>query len=81
MVLDQVRACMAKALKLDPSAVGSVNLNTTAADLPGWTSVTHLALVLELETAFKIRFDNDEIVSLGSVEAIMEALSRKGITQ
>ena len=78
MVLEHVRACMAKALKLDPSVVGSVNRNTTAVDLPGWTSVTHLALVLEIEKAFNVQFDNDEIVSLGSVGAILDALRGKG---
>lgn len=81
MVLEQVRDCMAKALKLEPSAAASVKRDTTAADLPGWTSVTHLALVFELEKAFNVQFDNDEIVSLGSVGAIMDTLRGKGVTE
>lgn len=77
-MLEKVRACMTKALKLEPAVAASVDHDTTAADLPGWTSVTHLALVLEIEKAFHVQFDNDEIVSLASVGAIVESLRSKG---
>jgi len=77
-VLDQVRECMASALKLEGAATSKITEATTAADLPQWTSVSHLSLVLELEKTFDVRFDNDEIVSLGSVAAILERLSAKG---
>ncbi len=78
MVLEKVRACMAKALKLESTVAASIGHDTTAADLPGWTSVTHLALVLEIENTFHVRFENDEIVSLGSVGAILDSLYGKG---
>ena len=77
-MFEKVRECMVRAMKLDPAAAGSITEETTAAQLPGWTSVTHLALVLELEKAFSVRFDNDEIVTLGSVAAILERLAAKG---
>lgn len=69
---------MARAMKLDAAVVSSITEATTAAQLPAWTSVTHLALILELEKAFQITFDNDEIVALGSVAAILERLATKG---
>jgi len=78
-VLDQVRDCMARALKLDSAAASAITEATTAADLPQWTSVSHLSLVLELEKMFDVQFANNEIVSLGSVAAILERLKVKGV--
>jgi len=78
-VLDAIRQCMSRSMKLDAKTAASITAETTAADVPGWTSVAHLTLVLELEKAFKITFDNDEIVSMGSVAAIVERLNTKGV--
>ena len=79
MLIDKVRDCMARALELDGSTAATVTETTTAGGLPGWTSVAHLSLILELETAFGIAFDNSEIASLGSVAAILQRLAAKGV--
>jgi len=79
MMLDRVRECIARTMKLDAATVEMVSAQTTAAQVPAWTSVNHLSLVLELEKTFNVRFDNDEIISLGSVAAILERLAAKGI--
>jgi acyl carrier protein len=68
---------MSRALKLDTATAQEITEETTAADLPAWTSVTHLSLILELEQAFNVQFDNQEIASLGSVSAMSDALARK----
>jgi acyl carrier protein len=78
-VLDTIRQCMSRAMKLDAKTTASITEKTTAGDVPGWTSVAHLTLVLELEKAFRITFDNDEIVSMGSVAAIADRLKAKGV--
>jgi acyl carrier protein len=70
---------MATALKLDADTAGRIDENTTAANVPGWTSVAHLSLILELEKTFNIQFANNEIASLGSVSAIMASLAGKGV--
>lgn len=70
---------MSRAMKLDATTLASITEQTTAADVPGWTSVAHLSLILELERTFKITFDNDEIVSMGSVTAIIQGLEAKGV--
>jgi acyl carrier protein len=77
-VLSTIRECMSRAMKLDAKTAASITEQSTAADVPGWTSVAHLTLLLELEKAFKVAFDNDEIVSMGSVAAIVERLKAKG---
>lgn len=78
-MLDTIRQCMARAMKLDAETAASINEATTAADVAGWTSVAHLNLILELEKAFNTTFENDEIVSMGSVAAIVERLRIKGV--
>jgi acyl carrier protein len=78
-MLDTIRQCMSRAMKLNAKTAASISEATTAADVSGWTSVAHLTLVLELEKAFKVAFDNDEIVSMGSVAAIVERLKEKGV--
>jgi len=76
-VIDRVRECLTEALKLDADTAAGIEESATAADVPGWTSVAHLSLVLELESAFGVTFGNDEIVSMGSVAAILERLREK----
>ena len=78
-MFDQVRECMVSALKLEGESASGITEATTAADLPQWTSISHLSLVLELEKTFGVQFGNDEIVSLGSVTAILECLKAKGV--
>ncbi len=77
-IFERIRTCMAGALKLDEAAAASISESATAADVPGWTSVAHLSLVLELEKTFGVQFANNEIAALGSVAAISDALARKG---
>lgn len=76
-MLERVRECMTRALKLDAAGTAGITADTTAADVPGWTSVAHLALVLELEQCFGVRFDNSEIAALGSVPAIIAKLQAR----
>lgn len=78
-MIERIRKCMQTALKLDAATVAGITVETTAANVPGWTSVAHLSLILELEKQFGVQFGNDEIASLGTVSAITGALSRKGI--
>ena len=70
---------MARALKLDAATAASINEQTTAADVAGWTSVAHLSLILELEKAFGVTFANEEVASMGSVPAILDRLQSRGI--
>ena len=65
---------MKVALELDEAETQAIGVSTTAADLEKWTSSTHQALVLELESRFGIEFDVLEIVDLVSVDAITRAV-------
>lgn len=44
-----------------------------------WDSVAHLKLVAELETAFDVMFDADEILAMSSYDKAVELLKAKGV--
>lgn len=48
----------------------------TARDVPGWDSLNHVTLMIEVEHEFGLRFSSSEIGALGSVgdlKALIEA--------
>ena len=49
-------------------------------DIPAWDSVGHMGLVAELEDAFDITMETDDIIELSSFEKGMEILGKYGIS-
>ena len=45
----------------------------------GWTSLRHVALLVGVENAYRIRFSNAEMASMRSLGDIRSALQRKGV--
>jgi acyl carrier protein len=56
----------------------TVTPQTAQADIPAWDSVGHLNLMLMLEDQFKVRLDVSDMVTLTSVEAILDWLTKRG---
>jgi len=53
---------------------------TTAADVEGWDSLTHVSLMLSIEKRFAIRFKSAQVASLenvGELADLVEALANK----
>jgi acyl carrier protein len=48
-------------------------------DVPQWDSVGHMGLVSELEDAFDIQFETDDIVDFNSFQKGMEILTKYGV--
>lgn len=68
--------CFAAALAVPESAV----LDTlTYESIAQWDSVAHMALVTELEAAFDVMLDTDEILALDSPAAARAILGRHGV--
>ena len=47
--------------------------------IPEWDSVGHMALVAEIETAFDVRLDSDDIIGMSDVFKAIEILQKHGI--
>lgn len=56
-----------------------LNENFTFHDVPEWDSVAHLALVSNLEDAFDVMFDSNDILHYGSFLNGIEILKRYGV--
>ena len=59
----------------DPSL--TLQDSTTAADVEGWDSLTHIQLIVEIERAFHIKFTLAEIQKLEDVGALIRLIGRK----
>ena len=53
---------------------GSVDEAIEAEDIESWDSLGHLQLVMEIEQQFGVRFSSEQIPTLTSVVAILDAL-------
>ncbi len=59
----------------DPSI--TLSRDTTANDVEGWDSLTHVNLVMALELRFGIRFALGELQSLRNVGEMADVINRK----
>jgi acyl carrier protein len=55
----------------------SIGPETTADDIEGWDSLTHIQLLVTIEKAFRIRFNTGEIAGLANVGEMVELIARR----
>ncbi|HEY5742214.1 MAG TPA: acyl carrier protein [Terrimicrobiaceae bacterium] len=53
--------------------------DTTADDIPGWDSFTHINLMFSIEQAFGVSFTGEEIGSLSKIGDLVDLLKKKGV--
>lgn len=54
-----------------------VNENSTVGDFPQWDSVGHLSILSQVEEAFDISFEPEEMMEMEDVKDIVEAVKGK----
>jgi acyl carrier protein len=52
-----------------------IDENTQKSDIEAWDSMSHLTLILELESAFDVSFEIEQIENIKSVKDILDAVS------
>lgn len=50
---------------------------STAEDVEGWDSLTHIQLIVAIEKSFKIKFTSKEILSWKNVGELVDCLASK----
>ena len=51
---------------------------TTQKDVPGWDSLAHVTLIIDLEITFSVKFTSEEIGRMTSVKDITAIIRSKG---
>ena len=51
--------------------------STTAAEVPGWDSLKHVAILTAVEQEYAIRFRSLEVIRLGNVGELQALIHRK----
>jgi len=74
--LDKLKAAFGEALPL-PSSVNYDEIEYGKTD--GWDSVAHMALIAQIESAFDIMLDTDDVVGMSSFPKSKEILGRYGV--
>lgn len=57
--------------------VSEVNENSTVGDFPAWDSVGHLSILSNVEEAFDISFEPEEMMEMEDVKDIVAAVNAK----
>ena len=73
-ILKKITGVFADNLDLDNL---SLSETTTADEVEGWDSLTHVQLVVAVEKAFKIRFNAKEIQSWKNVGEMVASISNR----
>ena len=73
-ILSELTAILREVLD-DPDLV--LTAETSAADIPGWDSMAHIALVVEVECRFGIQFQAAEIEALRQVGDLVALIAAK----
>lgn len=74
MITDRLKKTILKELKLDDF---DFNENTTADQVPGWDSLTHLNVILAIEKEFEIRFNPYELLKLKNIGELQKLIDLK----
>jgi acyl carrier protein len=73
----KLRECFTRALNIPPEGVtDDLAYNT----LKEWDSIGHMVLVAEIEGAFDVMFDTDDILGMSTVAKAREILTRYGVS-
>jgi len=74
-VLGKIQGIIRQELN-DPELV--INEDTTAADVSGWDSVTHVQIIVAVERTFGMRLKSSEVAQLENIGSLVDIVLARG---
>jgi acyl carrier protein len=77
-VSEKIRNVVARTFKVSPE---TVTQQTPLGQLPGWDSLSHLTLMMEVEKEFSVRFPTNDIsipTSVGEICDLLRSMQATG---
>jgi acyl carrier protein len=74
MIKHDLKRVILQELRLDDWQIDD---ETTAAEVPGWDSLSHANVILSVEKAFGVRFSNVEVLKLNNIGDLQRLLDSK----
>ena len=74
VILTKVQEAFRSAFDVDPE---SISIETTSNQIQAWDSVGHLSLATNLEEAFGVSLDVDDLMEMESVRDIVRIITTK----
>jgi len=74
MITDKLKNVILSVLKLDDF---DFNDQTTADQVPGWDSLSHLNVITAVEMKYSIRFKTLELLRIKNVGELQETINKK----
>ena len=71
---EKIKKLMAKIFEIN---IEDISNNIYPTDIENWDSLRHLMLIVDLESEFQIKFNDDELVSLTDFASICQIISKK----
>jgi acyl carrier protein len=74
MITDRLKKTILRQLELDDWEVTD---ETTASEIPGWDSLSHVKIITAVEREYNIRFQTMEIIRLKNVGQLQSLVDKK----
>jgi acyl carrier protein len=74
MITDRLKKTILRQLELDDWEVTD---ETTASEVPGWDSLSHVKIITAVESEYNIRFQTMEIIRLKNIGQLQSLVDKK----
>lgn len=74
MISDRLKKTILRQLEIDDWEMTD---NTTASEVPGWDSLSHVKIITAVESEYKVRFQTMEIIRLKNIGQLQSLVDKK----